>query len=286
MVVNVVNFNQKKEKVMKKNPVILPYDGFLNKDALLREIESDLRNPRIVELVSYLKFNDAVFLPPICGPDFIHQIWLAIRDNTDGQEIGIFLDLKLADTSGTLKNISKHFSSLHKCPSILTVRSSLSGKGFLELRKVLPGTKIALVSFLTDNSEKDCLEQYGLFPEEKILHDMRIAQRKYERVCKDSDPEFAFDKVVCSPNELPYLERNDAPIFGKRFEKIVPGIRDSWMEKGQQVRVAGVAKALSDGADDVVMGSQMKKGNPDNGISAEESQRRTKLEIERVYSEV
>lgn len=269
---------------MRKNPVILPYDGFQDADTLLLEVESDLRNFGILELLSFIKFNDAVFMPPSSGPEWIWKFWGIMKKYNQHQGIGIFLDLKLADTSGTLKNIATHFASFQQ--KILTVRSNLSGKGYLEIRRVLPGVKIALVSFLTDNSEQDCLEQYGLFPEEKILHDMRIAQRKYERVCDLGDPPFAFDMVVCSPKELPYLMRNELPIFGERFEKISPGIRDEWMTKGQQVRVTGVAQALLDGADYVVMGSQMKNGNPKKGISAAESRRRTRDEIERAFTEM
>lgn len=264
---------------MSEKPVILPYDGFNDKDALLREVIHDLDNPGIIELLSFLKFNDAVFIPDVYGPGLMWIIWQELKKRNLQDQIGIFLDLKLADTSGTLKNIAHHFSSYQQ--NILTVRSNLSGKGFLEIRRALPGVKIALVSFLTDNSEQDCLEQYGLFPEEKILHDMRIAQRKYERVRQSEDPTFAFDMVVSSPRELSYLQRNEPHIFGRRFEKITPGIRDSWMAKGQQERISGVAQAIMDGADLVVMGSQMKKGNPEKGISAQKSQELTKVEIER-----
>jgi len=267
---------------MGKKPVILPYDEFQNADTLLQEVEADLRNADIVELLSFIKFNDAIFLPPFSGPEWVLRFWEIIEKC--GVEVGIFLDLKLADTSGTLKNIVTHFAFFQQ--KILTVRSNLSGMGYLKIRQVLPDVKIALVSFLTDNSEQDCLEQYGLFPEEKILHDMRIAQRKYAKVRSDGDPQFAFDMVVCSPKELLYLERNELPIFGKRFEKVSPGIRDEWMTKGQQVRFAGVAEALIDGADYVVMGSQMKKGNPEKGISAKESLRRTKVEIERAEAKL
>lgn len=266
---------------MNKRCVIVPYDGFKDKDALLKEIIRDLDNPGIVELLAFLKVNDAVFIPDVYGPGLMWLIWQELKKRNLQDLIGIFLDLKLADTSGTLKNIAYHFSSYQQ--NILTVRSSLSGKGFLEIRRALPGVKIALVSFLTDNSEQDCLEQYGLFPEEKILHDMRIAQRKYLRVRQEKDPEFAFDMVVCSPKELAYLQRNETAIFGKRFEKITPGIRDKWMAKGQQERISGVAQALIDGADFIVMGSQMRKGNPEKGISAQESQAMTKSEIEKAF---
>ncbi|MFZ2226280.1 MAG: orotidine 5'-phosphate decarboxylase / HUMPS family protein [Candidatus Moraniibacteriota bacterium] len=269
---------------MNRKPVILPYDGFGDKENLFREIARDLDNPGITELLSFLKFNDAVFIPDVHGPGLMWFVWQELKKRNLQDQIGIFLDLKLADTSGTLKNIAKHFASYQQ--SILTVRSSLSGKGYLEIRRTLPGVKIALVSFLTDNSEQDCLEQYGLFPEEKILHDMRIAQKKYARLRQKEDPEFAFDMVVSSPNELAYLQRNEIPLFGRRFEKITPGIRDKWMAKGQQERISGVAQALLDGANFVVMGSQMKNGNPANGISAQESQALTKAEIEKAFQAI
>ncbi|RLC39015.1 hypothetical protein DRH27_00825 [Candidatus Falkowbacteria bacterium] len=268
---------------MKKNPIIIPYDGYRYPDELLNEIESDLSNPIIADLMSYIKINDVVFMRPFSGPDWIYRIWKIIVKNKLDEQVGIFLDLKLADTSGTLKNIAAHFASFQQ--KILTVRSSLSGKGFLEVKRALPDTKIALVSFLTDNSEQDCLEGYGLFPEEKILHDMRITQRKYEKVRNETDPQFAFDMVVCSPKELEYICRNEEPIFNHKFEKITPGIRDEWMTKGQQARVTGVKQALLKGADYVVMGSQMKKGNPKKGISAEESQKLTSLAILEAFAE-
>lgn len=264
-----------------KSPVILPYDGFQDTEELFEEIRRDLEEPGVVELLAFLKFNDAVFSQDLSGPDLISAVRATLMRHDLHDQIGIFLDLKLADTSGTIENIAAHFAPFRQ--KILTVRSNLSGRGFLELHRTLPDVNIALVSFLTDNSVQDCLEQYGLFPEEKILHDMRIVQRKYEKVREDDDPTNAFDMVVCSPNELPFISRNEMPIFGRRFQKICPGIRDSWMAKGQQERISGVCQALIDGADYVVMGSQMKKGNPKKGISAEESRRLTKEEILKAF---
>ena len=164
---------------MNKKPVIIPYDGFKDAYKLLQEVEADLRNSDILEMLSFIKVNDAVFLPPFSAVDWVTKLLMLIDEYARDLDVGIFLDLKLADTSGTLKNIVTHFGSCEQ--KILTVRSNLSGKGYLEIRRALPDVKIALVSFLTDNLEQDCLEQYGLFPEERILHDMRIVQRKYER---------------------------------------------------------------------------------------------------------
>lgn len=267
---------------MRKNPIILPYDGHIKIDSLEESIRRDLSEIDVLKLISYLKFNDAFHMQHENVSLMIQDV---ICDFDLADRLGIFFDLKLADTSGTVKNIAAHYKPYtlvkHK---ILTVRSNLSGKGYLELRRALPDVQIALVSFLTDNSVEDCLEQYGLFPEEKILHDMRIVQRKYRRVCQEEDNPWAFDMVVCSPLELPYLERNCIPIFGWDFDKITPGIRDDWMTKGQQSRISGVAQALLNGAEFVVMGSQMQKGNPDRGISAAKSRQLTAEEIEKAHA--
>jgi orotidine-5'-phosphate decarboxylase len=265
---------------MRKNPIILPYDGYLDSRELIDDLYRDLSNYAIAKLVSFVKINDATFSDAMPAPTLVAKIWKIIESLNLENQVGIFLDLKSSDTSGTVENIANHFSSSRQ--GILTVRSNLSGMGYLEIRRMLPQIKIALVSFLTDNSVRDCLEQYGLFPEEKILHDMRIVQRKYDRVRQPEDPEFAFDMIVSSPLEVPYLYLNEKHIFRRRFKKITPGICDYWMPKGQQERVTGIAKALEDGSDYVVTGSQMRKGNPDKEISAEESQKRTADEIERV----
>jgi adenine/guanine phosphoribosyltransferase-like PRPP-binding protein len=78
-----------------------------------------------------------------------------------------------------------------------------------------------------------------------------------------------FDAVVCSPQELKLLKKN----LPDHIETIVPGIRDSWMDAGQQSpdRIDGVKNTLDNGADYEVLGGQLMKGNPDKNISAAES---------------
>jgi len=263
--------------------VVLPYDGYSNQEEVLAVMRNDLRDRSLSASLAFFKVNDAIFAAPYSAPAFFEMIHALLEQYGFEGRIKLFLDLKLADTSGTVGNVVKHFGT--DFDGILTVRSNLSGKGYQEIRRMFPKAMIALVSFLTDNSEQDCLEQYGMFPDEKILHDMRIVQRKYERVREDCDPKYAFDAVVSSPNEVEYISRNEVHVLGKVFIKITPGIRDDWMARGQQNRIAGIFKALTMGINYAVMGSQLKKGNPGKGISAAESLNLTLDEIERFYSE-
>ena len=84
-----------------------------------------------------------------------------------------------------------------------------------------------------------------------------------------------FDLVVCSSLELLFLKDN-LPVA---YEFIVPGIRDVWMSSDHQQRITGVRAALDLGATYVVMGAQLTKGNPDAGITPEQSCNFTQLEI-------
>src|SRR5680860_1057021 len=82
-----------------------------------------------------------------------------------------------------------------------------------------------------------------------------------------------FDAVVCSPAELKFLKKN----LPDSIEFIVPAIRDAWMDMGQQSpdRANGIKEALDAGANYLVMGSQLTKGNPDNGVDVVESRKRS-----------
>ncbi|MCI0565022.1 MAG: hypothetical protein MN733_41685, partial [Nitrososphaera sp.] len=86
---------------------------------------------------------------------------------------------------------------------------------------------------------------------------------------------------VCSPQEVIYLKRH----YENRYQAIVPGVRDGWMAKDHQERIAGVYETLKAGANWLVMGVQLSKGNPGKEISAEKSQQRTLAEVERYFAE-
>ena len=70
-----------------------------------------------------------------------------------------------------------------------------------------------------------------------------------------------------------------SPILKKNLpdciEFITPAIRDSWMDAGQQSvdRIDGIKSTLDNGADFLVLGGQLMKGNPEKDISAVESRK-------------
>jgi orotidine-5'-phosphate decarboxylase len=58
------------------------------------------------------------------------------------------------------------------------------------------------------------------------------------------------DGVVASVHEVPEIKR----VCGKDFLTVTPGIRPSWAERGDQVRVGTPRAALQAGADYLVIG--------------------------------
>lgn len=60
----------------------------------------------------------------------------------------------------------------------------------------------------------------------------------------------AMDGVVCSPREVARLRAAQGP----HFVLVVPGVRPSWAESGDQKRIATPAQAVAAGADYLVIG--------------------------------
>jgi orotidine-5'-phosphate decarboxylase len=154
--------------------------------------------------------------------------------------------------------------------------------GIRKIREILPNTKLAMVSVLTDISEVECLTRFGMPPALKILTDFLGIKGIYQTPVNQSLPETKepFEYVVCSPKELLFLKKN---LPDCSF--IVPGIRDEWMKNSDehQKRTTGVREALRAGANLLVMGAQLTKGNPAADISAKESRDLTKKEISLFY---
>jgi orotate phosphoribosyltransferase len=262
---------------MEEKVIILPLDSFKDSASLMAYLEKTVSNPDLLDALAMIKLNDAVHTD-IGGPSLIGDIrnLLIERQIFD---VGIFLDLKVYDVSGTLANVLSKYAQYH--PDIVTVSSQCSVQGIIALRKLLPNAKLALVSALTDMSELECQTRFGVSPQMKILNDLENIQNIYkkETASKEDEvnilPKDPFDLVVCSAKELPFLRKNIPENIGF----IVPGIRDAWMNADHQKRTVGVGEALGLGATFVVMGAQITKGAPENNISAEESLKRTMKEI-------
>lgn len=245
-----------------KKVFILPIDGVESSQMVKKNLFNVFLEPDyMIDYVSHIKFNDAFH--------FENAKSLIISIYEEYPDLNIFYDFKLADTNGTNVNILKHYLELMRDGDIVTVNSNCSMRAFREMKEILPkGVKIAIVSVLTDTGIDECRVRRGMIPEMAILNDA-VNILSYD--------EKAFSAVVCSPSELVFLKKN----LPSNIKFIVPGIRDSWMEAGQQSvdRMNGVKEAIDAGADNLVMGSQLSKGNPSKGISALESRARS---IERV----
>ena len=257
---------------MEKKVVILPLDGYPDFSQLIQGLDELMSIPGLSDLLSHIKLNDGVHNPDMGGPECVAILKDVFRAQ-GRKDIGIFLDLKIGDVSATLENTLRKYAE--DPPDILTVSTLCSIDGIISLRKLLPKTKLALLSILTDISVDECLSRYGMFPEVKIYNELKNIRYLYQKK-QEGEP---FDLVVCSPRELDFLSKNLPGHYGF----IVPGIRDEWMKKKSehQKRVSGVKWALEHGATYVVMGTQITKGNSETGISNVKSIELTQSEIAR-----
>lgn len=243
----------------KKRPLILPLDGFKSKQDLFAKL-AEVMSSSVAEFIGMLKLNDAIHLPDTSGPELIEELHFLYPD------MEIFIDFKTADVVDTIRNVLKKYPSIQM---VLTVKEP-SPKTFLSLRREFPQLKIALFCVGTDWKPEQVQAFFGMTPALKIFKDAENFQMLYDQIKGKDDNQFAFDMLVSSENELSFLKKN----MRENMEYITPGIRDSWMDKGGQERVAGVKEALEWGVYPVI-GSQLLKGNPEANISAEESRRRT-----------
>jgi len=259
-----------------KRRIIYPLDGFEDPFKLLDRLERILET-KAGQLISHIKLNDALHLETPSGPKMVEVIVHALKKH-HLKEIKIFLDFKLADVKGTNKNIVQHYYFLADAIDIITVRSCCSLDGIQAVKDVFPQAHIALVSVLTDMSPQECIIRFGEEPSSRIFNDIQ----GLSRYCNKFDKKVPYDSFVCSPAEVEDLKNTYPDLIS-----IVPGIRDKWMAAGQQdpERMTGVAEALRRGADFLVMGSQLSKGNPEKGISADQSCEMTMEEIEKFEQE-
>lgn len=256
-------------------------DGYPNAAEMLMDLERILNEQDTRDLVAYVKLNDAIHNFDESGPNVIQEVRLLAQKL--GIEIFIFLDLKLFDVSATLTNVMKKYNLENIRPEILTISSNVAVETLIKLRRLLPNVKLAMVSALTDIGEEEFQARFGMSPAVKIYNDLMNIRRLYDKR-EDKPTSEPFDLVVCSYHELEFLVTNLPPTYAY----IIPGIRDKWMLKKKdehQKRTAGVKDALDMGAYLVVMGAQLRDGNPEMGITPQESRRLTMEEIKKHFAE-
>lgn len=264
---------------MKRKFIVLPLDGFPSAEALLTYLKgllNELADDELLDYLAYIKLNDGVHNLDAGGPLIVERIIAELKKRE--LPVEIFLDLKIGDVSATVINVLKKYESLPI--GILTVSSLCSVETLIKLRQLMPNTKLAMLSALTDISREEFQMRFGMTPGMQILKDWQnISAVYFNKAGKYENWKhpLPFDLVVCSPEELEFLNKNLPVSVGT----IVPGIRDEWMRRDNehQKRITGVRQALDNDATLVVMGAQFTKGNPDLDVSAKESRRLTLQQI-------
>jgi orotidine-5'-phosphate decarboxylase len=150
----------------------------------------------------------------------------------------VFLDLKLHDIPNTVGRavesagqLGVHMLTIHLCGGEEMIRAAV------EARKT--NLLILGVTVLT-SADEQTLRQVGISDE---IHD------HVSRLAK-LGAEAGIDGLVASAHEVKMLRAE----FGTKIKLVVPGIRPSWAEAGDQKRATTAREALDSGADYLVIG--------------------------------
>ncbi|WP_235888937.1 orotidine-5'-phosphate decarboxylase [Maritimibacter alexandrii] len=175
------------------------------------------------------------------------------RELIDEMDKRIFLDMKLFDIGNTveaavrgLANYGLDFLTVHGDPHV--VRAAQEGKGASDL-------KILAVTILTSLDRAD-------------LDDMLMSQGDVQDIVVERARRAmaaGADGVIASPHEAAMI-RALPEASGKLI--VTPGVRPQGAETGDQKRIATPEKAISDGADHIVVGRPIKSA-PDPRAAAE-----------------
>ncbi|MBL6427492.1 MAG: orotidine-5'-phosphate decarboxylase [Maritimibacter sp.] len=175
------------------------------------------------------------------------------RELIDEMDKRIFLDMKLFDIGNTveaavrgLANYGLDFLTVHGDPHV--VRAAQEGKGASDL-------KILAVTILTSLDRAD-------------LDDMLMSQGDVQDIVVERARRAmaaGADGVIASPHEAALI-RALPEASGKLI--VTPGVRPHGAETGDQKRIATPEKAISDGADHIVVGRPIKSA-PDPRAAAE-----------------
>jgi len=185
------------------------------------------------------------------GPSIIQAI-----HETAGEKV--FLDLKLHDIPATMKRAFLAASRYRA--RFITVHCD-QGNGFLaEVANDNPGgTRILAISLLTSLGMED-LARLGY--EEALAEDIPALVMRRARVAVEA----GCHGLVCSGREVSRVKEE----WGPKLTAVTPGIRPAWtlLDGDDQKRVVTPAKAVSDGADYLVIGRPIRDA-PDPAEAAD-----------------
>ncbi|HXC94592.1 MAG TPA: orotidine-5'-phosphate decarboxylase [Edaphobacter sp.] len=152
----------------------------------------------------------------------------------------VFLDLKLHDIPNTVAAAVRSVSQTGA--SLLTIHAT-GGAAMMSAAAVAaasPGApRLLAVTVLTSMDAKE-LANIGIeaSPADEVLRLAKLAQTS------------GINSFVCSPEEVAMLRKNAGP----DSLLVVPGIRPTGSETGDQKRIATPTKAIADGASLLVVG--------------------------------
>jgi orotidine-5'-phosphate decarboxylase len=206
---------------MTKNKIIVALDVATKKEAL--DLVEQLRG-----CISCFKIGLQLYTAE--GPEIVR----AIR----ATGANVFLDLKLHDIPNTVAKavrsaveLGVQMLTIHLCGGEEMIRAAVSAKS----REL----SLLGVTVLTSTDEQT-LRKIGI-PDKIDDHVLRLAKLGVET---------GVDGLVASPHEVKMLRSQ----FGTKIKLVVPGVRPTWSEAGDQKRVMTPREALDAGADYLVIG--------------------------------
>jgi orotidine-5'-phosphate decarboxylase len=206
---------------MTKDRIIVALDLPTKKEAL--DLIEKLRGQ-----ISFFKIGLQLYTAE--GPEIVRAV------SSTGSKI--FLDLKLHDIPNTVARAIESANRLGV--QMLTIHLS-GGREMIRAATAARASTMLLlgVTVLTSSTE-ETLREIGIQNnvDDQVL---RLAKLGVEA---------GIDGVVASPHEIKPLRRE----FGNQIKIIVPGIRPSWSEPGDQRRTMTPSEALEGGADYLVIG--------------------------------
>ena len=210
---------------MKKNKIFLACDS-----TNISKIKKIIRATQSSKIKFGYKFG-LEFLNTKNGRSFLSKLRNKI----------IFADLKLHDIPNTCSSTIKALKDLKI--NYLTIHISSGLNSLKAAKKVSGKIKLIGVSILTSLDDKE-LKEIGFNKKIKdlVLHQARLAEKA------------GLDGIVCSAKEAKIVKR----IFKK--EIITPGIRFN-SKSNDQKRVLSPNEAYKNGADWLVIGRNITKGN-------------------------
>jgi orotidine-5'-phosphate decarboxylase len=149
----------------------------------------------------------------------------------------IFLDLKLHDIPNTVGKAVE--SAGTRGVEMLTIHLS-GGSEMIRAATAAKGKTLILGVTVLTSANEQTLRETGISDtiEEHVL---RLAKMGFEN---------GIDGVVASPHEIKAVRAE----FGNRIKIVVPGIRPTWAEAGDQKRFMTPREAIEAGADYLVIG--------------------------------